>query len=97
MATTIGEICKREVIITMPDMTVAGAAKLMREHHVGSIVVVDNARTQVRIPVGLLTDRDIVIEAALTRGVSPAGWTGSASASTGEDEVGTLPRGADQV
>ena len=34
----------------------------MRQHHVGSIVVVDSLQTQVHIPIGLITDRDIVIE-----------------------------------
>lgn len=48
MATTIGEICNREVIITMPDSTVADAAKLMREQHVGSIVVLDRQRARAR-------------------------------------------------
>jgi CBS domain-containing protein len=95
MATTIGEICNREVIITTPEMTVAGAAKLMRQHHVGSIVVVDNARTQIRIPIGLLTDRDIVIELT-AMDLDPDG-SASARANTSEDEVGTIPGGAGQV
>jgi CBS domain-containing protein len=62
MATTIGEICNREVIITTPDTTVAAAAKLMRQHHVGSIVIVGSSEAQLRVPVGLITDRDIVVE-----------------------------------
>lgn len=62
MATTIGEICNREVIITTLDTTVAAAAKLMRHHHVGSIVVVEGSEAQPRIPIGLITDRDIVVE-----------------------------------
>jgi CBS domain-containing protein len=60
--TTIGEVCNREVIITTSDTTVAAAAKLMRQHHVGSIVVVDSIQTQIRIPIGVITDRDIVVE-----------------------------------
>lgn len=62
MATTIGEICNREVIITTPDTTVAAAAKLLRQHHVGSIVVVESSEAQPRIPIGVITDRDIVVE-----------------------------------
>lgn len=35
-----GEICDREVVVAYRNMTVTEAAKLMREHHVGSVVVV---------------------------------------------------------
>jgi CBS domain-containing protein len=37
------------------------AAKLMRKYQVGSIVVIED-RNGVRYPVGLVTDRDLVIE-----------------------------------
>ena len=37
------------------------AAKLMRNYHVGDLVVVDEGEGG-RIPIGVLTDRDIVIE-----------------------------------
>ncbi len=59
---TIGEICNREVIVAPPDTTVSAAAKLMRRHHVGSIVVVDTTSAGPRAPLGLVTDRDIVVE-----------------------------------
>ena len=36
------------------------AARLMREHHVGSLVVVDETGRG-RVPIGILTDRDIVV------------------------------------
>lgn len=58
---TIGELCNREVVIVTADTTITVAAKLMRHHHVGSIVVVDESGGA-RLPVGILTDRDIVIE-----------------------------------
>ncbi|HSQ05409.1 MAG TPA: CBS domain-containing protein [Burkholderiales bacterium] len=60
--TTIGEICNREVIVAPPDTTVSAGAKLMRHHHVGSIVIVDTTATGPRRPIGLVTDRDIVVE-----------------------------------
>lgn len=45
-----------EVITIEPDSNVAEAAKLMAEENIGSVVVaIDNK------PVGILTDRDIVI------------------------------------
>lgn len=57
----IGEICNREVVIVQRDTTVQDAAKLMREHHVGALVVVREVSGK-RHPVGLVTDRDLVIE-----------------------------------
>ena len=57
----ISEVCNREVIIIQRDETVLEAAKLMRQHHVGNVIVVDE-RNDSRIPVGIVTDRDIVVE-----------------------------------
>ncbi len=58
---TIGEICKREVVHAARDTTVHAAAQLMRHHHVGTLVVVDEFPDK-RVPVGIVTDRDIVVE-----------------------------------
>jgi CBS domain-containing protein len=58
---TIGEFCNREVIILNREDTVFEAAKLMRKYHVGDVVVVEQ-RGDKRVPVGILTDRDIVVE-----------------------------------
>jgi CBS domain-containing protein len=57
----IGEICNREVVYVNRDVTVQAACKLMRHYHVGSLVVVDEVDGK-RVPVGILTDRDIVVE-----------------------------------
>jgi CBS domain-containing protein len=57
----IGDICNREVVYVERNATVHTACKLMRHYHVGSLVVVDEVDGK-RIPVGMLTDRDIVIE-----------------------------------
>jgi CBS domain-containing protein len=57
---TVGEICNRQVVIIRKDETLLEAARLMRDHHVGSLVVVDEEGEK-RIPVGILTDRDIVV------------------------------------
>ena len=56
-----GELCNREVITASLDTSIEEAARLMRDHHVGSLVVVESrdGRTE---PVGIITDRDIVIE-----------------------------------
>ncbi len=58
---TVGEICNREVIIIDQDGAIQEAVQLMREHHVGDVVVVQE-RGGERYPVGILTDRDIVVE-----------------------------------
>jgi CBS domain-containing protein len=57
----IGQICKRETVVITRDKTVSDAARLMREHHVGSIVVVER-RDGAEHPVGIVTDRDIAVE-----------------------------------
>ncbi len=57
----IGDICNREVVYVNRDVTVNAACKLMRHYHVGSLVVVDDVDSQ-RVPVGILTDRDVVVE-----------------------------------
>ena len=59
----IGEICNREVVIVQPGSTAREAAQLMRQHHVGDVVVVEE-RGGKRIPVGIVTDRDLVVEIA---------------------------------
>ncbi len=58
-ALSAGDLCTRNVVISHRDLAVNGAARLMREQHVGCLVVIDETAAG-RIPVGLLTDRDIV-------------------------------------
>jgi CBS domain-containing protein len=56
----VGEICNRTVVFADRRMTLSEAARLMREEHVGSLVVIDETERG-RVPVGMLTDRDIVV------------------------------------
>jgi len=56
----VGELCNREVVFAHRETSLIEAARLMREHHVGSLVVVAEQFSQ-RVPVGMLTDRDIVV------------------------------------
>ena len=65
----VGEICNREVVITEKSASVVDAARLMRTHHVGDLVVVEE-RAGRRHPVGIVTDRDIVVE-VVAAGVNP--------------------------
>ena len=58
---TAGEYCNREIIITGQDVSVTEAAMLMRQHHVGDLVVVEKQAEKI-LPIGIITDRDIVIE-----------------------------------
>lgn len=55
----VGDLCSRKVVIAFRKDTVADACRLMRENHIGSVVVVeDGARNA---PVGMITDRDVAI------------------------------------
>ncbi len=56
-----GEFCNREVVIVDRQASILEAAKLMRKLHVGDLVVTET-RNNRQHPVGILTDRDIVIE-----------------------------------
>lgn len=56
----IGEICSREVLFARREESVAAAARQMRESHVGCLVVADEDGGK-RVPVGILTDRDITV------------------------------------
>ena len=57
----IGDICVRDVVIASRDTTARAAAKLMAENHVGNIVVVEDVGGR-KIPVGIITDRDIILK-----------------------------------
>jgi CBS domain-containing protein len=55
------EACQKTVVTTVERASLADVAKLMRDNHVGSVVVIDPPGSG--IPVGILTDRDIVVSA----------------------------------
>jgi CBS domain-containing protein len=59
---SVGEICNREVVTIGRKATVYEAARLMRNQHVGSLVVVDADSNTPLKPVGIVTDRDLVVE-----------------------------------
>lgn len=70
---TIGTICNRDTIFTTRSGSIVEAAQLMREHHVGDLVVVDEQAGR-RVPVGIVTDRDLVVE-ILAKQVEPGAVT----------------------
>ena len=55
------EFCTTDVAWCTRDTTVIEAARLMREKHLGDLIIVDDPNDEFT-PVGLITDRDIVIK-----------------------------------
>jgi len=66
----IKDICSRVVVVAEPGTDLREAARLMRDHHVGALVVVDGADGS-RRPIGIVTDRDIVVAVVASPGVKP--------------------------
>jgi CBS domain-containing protein len=65
----ITEFCIRDVVCSSRDTSVVDAAALMRHRHVGNVIVVDQTGGK-RMPVGIVTDRDIVVE-VVAAGLDP--------------------------
>lgn len=57
---TAGELCNRNVVVAPKTEMVVDAAKRMRMTHVGDVVVVEDRQGR-RVPIGMVTDRDIVV------------------------------------
>lgn len=55
------EICILDVACCARNTSILGAARMMRLHHTGDLIVVDDP-SEDRVPVGIITDRDIVLE-----------------------------------
>jgi CBS domain-containing protein len=66
----IGDISTVQTVSCNRDESVQGAALLMRKHHVGDLVVVEQPDSE-KIPVGIVTDRDIVVS-VIALGLDPA-------------------------
>jgi len=67
----VGQMCQRNAITVQATDEIAAAARLMREKHVGFLVVVEPAAEEgAVVPVGVITDRDIVIS-TIALGVDP--------------------------
>lgn len=58
---TVGELCTRETVIIYENENILEAAKLMKKFHVGDLIVVKDTEGGT-MPVGILTDRDIVVK-----------------------------------
>lgn len=57
---TAGEVCNRQVVFTRPETSIVDAVGLMKAHHVGDVVVVREPDGE-RVPIGILTDRDVAL------------------------------------
>lgn len=66
----VGEVCNRVPEVIGAEESVQEAAERMREYHVGNLVVVDDPSGK-RVPIGIVTDRDLVLE-ILVPGLDPA-------------------------
>jgi len=55
-----GSVCKRGVVTVAPTDDLVAAAHLMREKHVGYLIVAESTVHNRRV-IGVLTDRDIVV------------------------------------
>ena len=58
---SVGKLCSRVVTVVRREESIMAAARLMRQQHVGNVVVVE-PEGEANRPVGILTDRDIVVE-----------------------------------
>jgi len=57
---TVGSLCQRNVVVAPKTERIVDAAKRMRIAHVGAVVVIEERKGK-RVPLGILTDRDIVL------------------------------------
>jgi CBS domain-containing protein len=55
---SLERFCREPIVAIQPKQSVHDAALMMRDRHVGAVLVVDEGR-----PVGIVNDRDIVVRA----------------------------------
>lgn len=65
----VGQHCKRRVVCINSAADIVEGARLMRDEHVGFLIVYEQG-DDIRKPIGVLTDRDIVLE-VLAKDVDP--------------------------
>ncbi len=69
----LSQVCVLDVVVCTRDTTILEAARIMRRHHTGDLIIVDDP-DEARAPAGIITDRDIVIE-VLGKDLDPAATT----------------------
>lgn len=56
-----GELCIRDVVTATAGETVVDAARRMEDLHVGDLIIVDEPARGLPHPIGIITDRDLVV------------------------------------
>jgi len=64
---SLERFCRKRVVTAQTSEPVAAVARCMRDEHVGAVVIVSTGGT----PIGIVTDRDLVVR-ALAEGGDPA-------------------------
>jgi CBS domain-containing protein len=85
----VGTLCVRQTVMVNRSASLEEAAKLMRDCHVGTLIVVETLGERNR-PLGIITDRDIAIH-GVAGGISMQSPVGKLMAiglvSAGEEEL----------
>lgn len=68
----VRDFCSKGVVTVGPQASLREAALLMRNSHVGALVVVER-KGGIEQPAGILTDRDIVVAVIAVPGARPEG------------------------
>ncbi len=94
---SVRDLAAHEVVTVTPTTTLAECAQIMRAQHVGSVVVIDDLGQRDN-PRGIVTDRDIVVEAVAV-GLDPTALTAAdvmttplATVRDGDDILDALAR-----
>lgn len=58
---SLRQYCDNEVSLLTQDSSILEAAQVMRKNHVGEVIIVEHQKAKT-IPLGIVTDRDLVIE-----------------------------------
>jgi len=69
----VNQICTHGVVTCSPGTSAIEIARILRDRHVGDVVVVDDSDGRPR-PVGLVTDRDLVVK-VMARNADPELFT----------------------
>lgn len=69
---TAGELCVRNVVTATADESVVAAARRMAELRVGDLIVVEERPPGLPRPIGIVTDRDLVVRVLARAGEVPA-------------------------
>jgi CBS domain-containing protein len=85
----VGNACNTAVVLATAEEPLVEAARRMRDFHVGSVIVVSDLSA--RRPIGMLTDRDIVVSAVAQ---SPDRVTSLSVGDVMSADVVTVPEGS---